>query len=126
MHELSIAEALVRQVHEIATREGAIRVTRVTVRVGPLSGVLPQALAFAFPMAAEGSLAEHAELLVEAPRLLLTCRACGASGPADDPFPVCAACGSVDVQLGTDADAPDAEGAVGDARELRLRTIDIE
>jgi len=113
MHELSIAVALVRQVEEVAAQEGATRVTRITVVVGKLSGVEPEALRFAYPLAAEGTVAEGAELVVEALPLTLRCRTCGVSAEADEPFPICGACGSVDVEI-------------GDARELRIRTIDIE
>jgi hydrogenase nickel incorporation protein HypA/HybF len=113
MHELSIAVALVLQVQEVAAREDATRVVRVVVVVGRLSGVEPDALEFAWPLAAEGTVAAHAELILEAPPLTLRCRSCGLTAEGNEPFPVCDACGSVDVD-------------VGNARELRLKTIDVE
>jgi len=113
MHELSIAVALVAQVQEVAARENATRVLRVVVVAGRLSGVEPDALHFAWPLAAEDTIAAHAELVVEALPLTLSCRACGVSAEADEPFPICEACGSVDVDVGA-------------ARDLRLRSIDLE
>jgi hydrogenase nickel incorporation protein HypA/HybF len=65
MHELSMAAALVDQAEGIARREGATRVARIELAVGDLSGVDREALEFAFPLAAERTLAEGATLAVE-------------------------------------------------------------
>ena len=64
MHELSMALALVEQVRNIARRESAACVRSVTVRVGSLSGVDPEALAFCFPLAAKDTPAETARLIL--------------------------------------------------------------
>jgi hydrogenase nickel incorporation protein HypA/HybF len=99
MHELSLAAELVSQVGEIARREGAARIARIEVRIGPLSGVDREAFAFAFPFAAEGSLAEGAALDIEAVPLVVECRACGASTQPEYPIILCAACASGDVAI---------------------------
>ena len=52
MHELSIALSLIDAVCEELPRLGAVTVKSVRVRVGPLSGVVPDALTFAFDIAA--------------------------------------------------------------------------
>ena len=64
MHELSIAAALVEQVDTIIAKEHAYAATRVTVTVGGLSGVCPEALELAFPVAAEGTTSAGAELVI--------------------------------------------------------------
>ncbi len=66
MHELSLCVSLVEQIEAVATREQATCVTRVELVVGDRSGVEPEALEFAFPMAAEGTVAQGAELVIEA------------------------------------------------------------
>jgi len=99
MHELSMATALVEQVEEIARREGAARIIRIEVSIGALSGVDPGAFAFAFPIAAEGSLAEGAVLDMEEVPLVVECRACGASTKPEYPIVLCAACASGDVAI---------------------------
>ena len=48
MHELAVCQALLERVEAMAAARGARAVKRVTVRVGPLSGVEPQLLASAF------------------------------------------------------------------------------
>ena len=48
MHELSIASSILERVHQEALRWPGVRMTRVGVRIGEISGVDPDALAFGF------------------------------------------------------------------------------
>lgn len=65
MHELSIAMSLVETVCEELPRLGRVSVKSVRIRVGPLSGVVPDALAFAFDVAAADSPIAGARLDIE-------------------------------------------------------------
>ncbi|MEW2250926.1 hydrogenase maturation nickel metallochaperone HypA [Streptomyces sp. NPDC014776] len=65
MHELSIATAIVEQAGQIARADGADGVVSVTVRVGELAGVVPDALHFAFEVARDGTALAAARLVVE-------------------------------------------------------------
>lgn len=62
MHEASLMIGLMRQLSEIAAREGAKRITSVQVQLGALSHLSPQHFAEHFEQAAVGSLAEGARL----------------------------------------------------------------
>lgn len=73
MHELSVATAIVEQVHEAAIAHGATRVGEVTVAVGRLCGVVPDALAFNFDLAAATTLLEGARLQIEARPVVVHC-----------------------------------------------------
>jgi hydrogenase nickel incorporation protein HypA/HybF len=99
MHELSIAQAVVEQIEQIALRERASCVETVTLSVGALSGVDAEALRLAFPMAAEGTLAQAAGLVIETVRARLKCRDCGRETDIEHPLPVCPACGAGGVEL---------------------------
>jgi hydrogenase nickel incorporation protein HypA/HybF len=116
MHELAIAEAIVA----IASRHaGGRRVTKVEVRVGSLRQVVPDALAFAFPLVAEGTRVEGAELELEEVPAAARCRGCAAEVTLDG-FPLlCTTCGSPDLELLT------GEGLLVDSLELKetLTTI---
>ncbi|MEU2714348.1 hydrogenase maturation nickel metallochaperone HypA [Streptomyces sp. NPDC007205] len=76
MHELSIATAIVEQAGEIARADGADRVTAVTVRVGELAGVVPDALHFAFEVARDGTALAGARLVVEQVSARAWCGGC--------------------------------------------------
>ena len=96
MHELSIAEAIVR----IADGHAAGRqVVKVELKVGHLRQVVPSALAFAFELVAEGTAVAGAELVMEEVPARGRCRACGAETQLDG-FPLqCAACAGFDLEL---------------------------
>lgn len=73
MHELSIARNIVAIVCE---RAGPTPVERVTLEVGALSGVMADAIAFCFPIVAEGTACAGARLEIRAIAGRARCRAC--------------------------------------------------
>ncbi|MEW2288714.1 hydrogenase maturation nickel metallochaperone HypA [Streptomyces sp. NPDC047841] len=76
MHELSIATAIVEQAAEIARADGVTGVASVTVRVGELAGVVPDALHFAFEVARDGTALAGARLVVEQVTARAWCGGC--------------------------------------------------
>jgi hydrogenase nickel incorporation protein HypA/HybF len=95
MHELSIANSVVELCAEHAM--GA-RVLRVTLEIGRLSAVMPDAIRFCFDVCAKDTVVEGAELeIVETPGLA-RCLDCGASVDMTDLLEHCA-CGSVNLEL---------------------------
>mgnify|MGYP006268725973 CR=1 FL=1 len=99
MHELSIVAGLFEILEEKAREQGACRITAVTLRVGRLSGVVPDLLESAFDTYKMGTLAEGARLEVETAPFDFRCRACGGDAFRDGPGVACSACGSSDVEL---------------------------
>jgi hydrogenase nickel incorporation protein HypA/HybF len=65
VHELSIATAIIERADELARADGTGAVSKVTVRVGELAGVVPDALDFAFEVARDGTALAGARLVVE-------------------------------------------------------------
>jgi hydrogenase nickel incorporation protein HypA/HybF len=96
MHELSIAESIVK----IADRHAAgRRVTKVELRVGHLRQVVPSALEFAFELVAQGTAVEGAELTIKEVPAAGVCRGCGSESTLEEfPF-VCSACGGLDLEV---------------------------
>lgn len=96
MHELSIAESVVRIAVENAAGR---RVARVDLRVGALRQVVPSALEFAFGLVAQGTAVEGAELVIEEVAAAGICRSCRARSVLSD-FPLtCARCGGLDLEV---------------------------
>jgi hydrogenase nickel incorporation protein HypA/HybF len=93
VHELALAQEIV----DIARRRaGASRVRRVTVRVGVLAAVVPEALRFCFDLACEDTPLSGAALdIVELPARG-RCRSCAAESLFDGPWAVCG-CGAAEV-----------------------------
>ena len=99
MHELSVCQSLLDQVESIARAHGATRVERILLRVGPLSGVEPALLQNAYPLAAAGTLAEHAELVIEPAAVRVHCSECGAESDAAPNRLLCGSCGGWKTRL---------------------------
>ena len=76
MHELSIAVSLIEAAEERAAAEGAERIARMFLRIGPLSGVVPEALMSAFELAAHATMAEGAVLEIERVPISVFCAEC--------------------------------------------------
>ena len=96
MHELSLAESVVR----IACRHAAGRpVARVELKIGHLRQVVPSALEFAFELVAQGTPAEGAELVLEEVPAAGRCRRCGRESELPGFRLCCTACGSLDLEL---------------------------
>lgn len=99
MHELSVAQALVEQVARITGEQHARFTSSIRVRIGPLSGVEAELLANAFPLAAAGSVAEHARLDILMAPIRVRCRTCGAESDATANRLLCGACGDWHTQV---------------------------
>jgi hydrogenase nickel incorporation protein HypA/HybF len=94
MHELSIALSIVDVAAEEAGRRGG-RVAAVHLKLGPLSGVVKDALVSAYSLAREGTPLERAELVVEEVPLVAYCPACAAERALAGPQELCCpACGA--------------------------------
>jgi hydrogenase nickel incorporation protein HypA/HybF len=102
MHELSIAMSILDLVaEEAAHREG--RVTAVHLKLGPLAGVVRDALVSAFDLARETSATPQVSLVIEDVPIVVHCAACD----TDQALPSlqemrCPACGApaVDIRTG--------------------------
>ena len=73
MHELAICQALVSQVEAIAAQRTAL-VRQVRVGIGPLSGIEPQLLESAYPLACAGTRAEGSQLEIQKTEVRVRCQ----------------------------------------------------
>jgi len=94
MHELSIALSLIEGAEEHMKRLGEPRVVAIHVKVGPLSGVVPDALLFAYGVACEGTMLEGSRLAIEHSPVLIHCSHCDrATAPESLQSMTCSVCG---------------------------------
>jgi hydrogenase nickel incorporation protein HypA/HybF len=94
VHELSVALSLLDGVSEAAARQGIDRVIAVHVRVGALSGIAPDALAFSWDLAAERTVAAGSRLQIEHVPLAVHCERCdGERAPRQGEGLICPECG---------------------------------
>jgi hydrogenase nickel incorporation protein HypA/HybF len=109
MHELGITQNIVAIALDHAK---AAKVQRITLEIGKLSAVLPDAIQFCFDVCCAGTALEGAELkIIEIPGLGC-CRRCGTKIALDQPFGVCR-CGSTDLEI-----------LLGE--ELKIKELEVE
>jgi hydrogenase nickel incorporation protein HypA/HybF len=113
VHELSICQALLSQLAEIATSRMGSTVSRVIIEVGPLSGVEPALLASAFAIVRGGSCAAEAALVIESTDVVISCISCGAQSRTAPNRLTCTVCGGFRTRI-----------VAGD--ELRLRRVELQ
>jgi len=77
---------------EEAKRAGAKRIASISLQIGQKSGVVVDALEFAFDVVSKGSSAENAKLLIESIPLRGECLTCGYQFDSDT-FLLCSRCG---------------------------------
>jgi len=93
VHELSVCLSLLEQVQAIATERDASVVTRIELKVGPLSGVESDLLRNAWPVASAGTIAVDAEFIIDEAEIIVRCSACKAETLAKPNRLICADCG---------------------------------
>jgi hydrogenase nickel incorporation protein HypA/HybF len=94
MHELSIAQSIVEIVREQA---GKAHVKRLTLVIGQLAGVVPDAIRFCFDVCAEGTVLEGAFLEIIEPPGRGRCPDCGREQQMDALFEMCV-CGAAGLE----------------------------
>ncbi len=113
MHELSIAMSLVELASEEAARLGNVHVDALHLRLGPLSGVVKEALAFSFELASAGTPIEGSRLEIEDMPVKVFCGRCGEERTLDSVQHFrCPVCGE-----------PTADVRAG--RELELTALEV-
>jgi len=81
MHELSIALSILELVEEEAERRGHARVEAIHLKIGPLSGVVKEALVSAFELASEQTDFAKCSLVIEDVPISIRCEHCNAERP---------------------------------------------
>ena len=98
---------------EQARQAGAIRIHEIRLRIGALSGVVPDALEFAFEALVPGTAAEGARLAVDHVPARFWCATCKREFEAQDLFSDC-----------PDCHTPSGELRAG--REMEVASLEID
>lgn len=99
MHELAICQSLVNQLDDIAEDYPDKRISVVHLKIGPLSGVVPELLQDAFPIASAGTAAAQAKLEFHNADIEVHCPKCGTDSIADSNNLTCRHCGNWQTEL---------------------------
>lgn len=113
MHEMTLAVNLVDEVERCLTDfEAGARVMSVTLEVGGLRAVVPEALSFCFEVASSGSRIDGARLIIEKIPVEVRCECCDSQWVVHELEFLCPTCdGPVKLLSG---------------KELLLRAIEVD
>lgn len=95
MHEVSIMEQTLDLAIHHAQRQGATQIHHITLRIGQMSGVVPEALFFAFDVVTAGTMAHQAQLSIERVPVQCHCDRCDRAFIPDDVIYQCPHCGHI-------------------------------
>ena len=110
MHEVSIMQNTLDIAIAQAQQNNATEIERLVVNIGELSGVVPEALEFAFEVLTPGTIAENALLEINTIPVVCHCQKCDRNFKSEAYIYECPQCGQI-------------SGNVISGRELKLDSI---
>ena len=113
MHEMAVTDNILQIILAEARKEGAARVTRITLVIGELSSIMDESVQLYFDMLCEGTLAEKAELVFHRVYATLRCQACAHIFSKQAHGFICPQCGGAGM-------------LTGDAKEFYIESMEIE
>jgi hydrogenase nickel incorporation protein HypA/HybF len=113
MHEMSIAQSILKIVLPQAEKNGATKIKLIRIRAGELRGIVQEQLTFLFGFVSKDTIAEGAVLEVESVPIKSVCKECKHEFMVKEYEFVCPECESKDVDT--------IEGM-----ELAVKEIEIE
>jgi hydrogenase nickel incorporation protein HypA/HybF len=99
MHELGIARNILEIVKQSVPEEQAAAVRKIRIRVGTMSGVVPDSLEFCLSALLSGTNMQGAGLVMEKVPTASLCRDCGRRFAMDDFAFTCPNCGGTNLEL---------------------------
>ena len=99
MHELALTEGILGIVSAEQKKNGFSRVLEIDLRIGEYSGVIPECIEEFFPLAAKGTAAENAKLVMKSVKATFECADCGYRGALMPHTACCPQCGSSSIRM---------------------------
>jgi len=120
MHELSMADAIVKTVLDAAEKNQAEQILEVTIEIGKLTMLNPEQLRFLLDVLTEDTLLQDSEIIIEEIPVEIECKLCNYKGSTElddsDHYLMivkCPECGERDLEIIT-------------GRECNVKSIKIE
>ena len=99
MHEYPITLSIVKISNEEALKHKAKKITEIRLKIGELSGLVPESLQIYFDMISKGTISEGAKLVVEKISIKFRCKDCGNESGVVGGIYKCPKCDSKDIKI---------------------------
>lgn len=99
MHELAITEGILRIVQKETDKYNVKKVINIKLKVGELSGIMPQLIQEYFNIASKDTIAFGAELIIERIPIVVKCIDCGKESKIDRMLFKCPVCNNINIKV---------------------------
>lgn len=80
MHELSVTKGIIKLCIEEGEKHKVKKINKINIKVGELTGLVPNCISYYFNIAAKGTIAEEAEIVIEKVPVSIQCETCSFEG----------------------------------------------
>ena len=112
MHEMAIAEGILNIAFDYAEQNKASKISKITLKLGEMSGVELEALNMSFEVLIKNTIAEGAELIVNKVPIIGQCNKCGKDFHIEHYNFFCPECNGILI--------------LKSGRELQVESLDLE
>ncbi len=112
MHEIGLMQETINMALDHAKNQNAHKIHSLKMRVGDLSGVIPEALQFAFDVMINDTIAQGAKLYIETIPVTCYCLNCQTNFQPDDIIYQCPHCDNLSTKILT-------------GKELELTSLEV-
>lgn len=99
MHELSVTEGILKIVEDEAVKHNVERISKIKIKMGVLSDLLPDCINYYFKIVSKNTVAEGAVIEIEKLPLKVRCNGCDSISNIEIRHFRCPACGSQDLKI---------------------------
>jgi len=99
MHEYGIVQSLIESCEENARANDAKKVTKVTIKVGVMSGVEPHLLEEAFNTFKEDTICHGCEFVMNIQKVKVRCNTCNVENELEKNEYICPSCQSAELSV---------------------------
>lgn len=99
MHEMSVAQNIVEIVEQHLPDEPNVKVASVRIRIGELSGIVPDSLEFCFSAITTNTALDGARLSMEFVPIQIHCKSCHETTTLTTLIFMCTTCGNSDLEI---------------------------
>ena len=99
MHEMSIAMEVLKIVNQHLPTGQQVKVTKIRLKIGKLTAVIPDNFKFCMEVIARDTPAEGAQIMIDEVPLKVECKDCGKVSELGEPLFLCPACESTSVKI---------------------------
>ena len=99
MHEYPITQSIINISVEEAKKHNSKKINEIRLKIGELTGLMPESLQIYFDMISVGTLAEGAKLLIIKVPVKFTCQKCLIESEVKGGLYKCPNCQSIDIKI---------------------------